>query len=433
MSITRTLNTGASGLRSHSEAIGVVGDNIANVNTVGFKKQRAGFEDVLGRAVAGSANMAPTAGAGSKLAHIEQMWSQGALLTTDSPTDLAIAGNGFFVVEGMANGQQGRYFTRAGQFSLDQSGNLVNPHGLNLVGYTADANGTMGTTPGALNVSGSSVPARSTSTVDMAVQLDSNAAVPAAWDPADPAGTSNFSTSVTVYDSLGNSHEVTAYFRKSADNSWEWHAMVDGGELNGGTAGTPQEIGTGTLTFTSSGALDTETPGATSIDFTGGAAAGQAIAFDFGESITGDGGTGMGATTQFASESATTGLAQDGYAAGSVASIGIDSDGTITGAFTNGQRRVLGQVALASFAAQDGLERTGQGLWTATNTSGEALIGAAESGGRGSIVSGALEQSNVDIGTEFVNLIAYQRGFQANSRIITTADEIYSELVSLKR
>jgi flagellar hook protein FlgE len=433
MSITRTLNTGASGLRSHAEAIGVVGDNIANVNTVGFKRQRAGFEDMLGRAVAGSSNMAPTAGAGSKLGHIEQMWSQGALLTTDSPTDLAIAGNGFFVVEGQANGQQGQYYTRAGQFSLDQNGNLVNPHGLNLMGYVADASGTMGTTPTALNVAGAAVPARVTSRVDMAVQLDATETVPAApWDPADAEGTSNFQQSITVYDSLGNSHEVTAYFRKNTDTEWEWHALVDGAELAGGTPGTPTEMASGTLTFTTTGALDTETPGASSWDFAG-AAGGQAIAFDFGTSITGDGGTGLEGTTMYAAPSTVVSKSQDGYAAGTVSSVGVDSDGTITGAFTNGQRRVLGQVALANFGSVDGLERMGNGMWTATNDSGEALIGAAETGGRGSIVSGALEGSNVDIGTEFVNLIAYQRGFQANSRIITTADEVYSELVSLKR
>lgn len=431
MSITRTLNTGASGIRSHAEAIGVTGDNIANVNTVGFKRSRAGFEDVLGRSIAGAGNMPPQAGAGSRLAHIEQMWAQGALITTDSPTDLAITGDGFFVVEGNVNGGVGRYYTRAGQFHVDTDGNLVDRNGLRLQGYLVQDSGVMGTELTDLNVGGGTIAARATANVDLSVQLDSDATVPAAWDPTDPAGTSNFASSVTVYDSLGNGHDITVYFRKTAANSWEWHAMVDGGELTGGTAGVPTEGASGTLTFTTDGALDTETLGGSSWDFVG-ATPGQTIDFDFGTSIA-EGGTGLDATTQFASPSTTNGLSQDGYAAGTVSGIGIESDGTVQGVFSNGQRRVLGQIALADFASVDGLDRMGHGLWQASQRSGEPLVAAAETGGRGSIVSGALEQSNVDIGQEFVNLIGYQRGFQANSRVVTTADEVYGELVNLKR
>jgi flagellar hook protein FlgE len=430
MSITRTLNTGASGIRAHGEALGVAGDNIANVNTVGYKRSRAGFEDVLGRSIAGAGNMAPQAGAGARLAHIEQMWAQGALLTTDSPTDLAIAGDGFFVVEGNVGGTQGRYYTRAGSFHVDVGGNLVDPNRMSLQGYVMGEDGIMGTDVTTLNVAGGTVPANASENVDMSIQLDSNAPV-LVWDPTDPSGTSNFSSTVTVYDSLGNAHDVTVYFTKNASNSWEWHAMVDGGELTGGTAGTPTEGASGTLTFTTDGELDTETMGATSWNFVG-ATAGQAIAFDFGTSIA-EGGTGLDATTQFASASTTNGLSQDGWAAGTVSGIGIESDGTVMGMFSNGQQRVLGQLAIADFASVDGLDRAGHGLWQASKASGEPLLGAAEAGGRGSIISGALEQSNVDIGQEFVNLISYQRGFQANSRVITTADEVYSELVNLKR
>ena len=309
---------------------------------------------------------------------------------------------------------------------------LIDPSGLRLQGYSTQPDGTMGTDLGDLQMAGVTVPARATTAVDLSVQLDSNSVIPAAWDPANASGTSNFSTSTTVYDSLGQGHEVSVYYRKSAANAWEWHAMVDGGELTGGTAGVPTEGASGTLTFTTNGELDTETPGASSWDFVGATAA-QAIAFDFGQSITGDAGTGLDATTQFSGDSTTNAINQDGYGAGTVAALAIEADGTITGAFTNGQRRSLGQVALATFASVNGLERGGQGLWTSTQQSGEALIGAAEAGGRGSVVSGALEGSNVDLGQEFVNMISYQRGFQANSRIITTSDEVYTELVNLKR
>jgi flagellar hook protein FlgE len=208
--------------------------------------------------------------------------------------------------------------------------------------------------------------------------------------------------------------------------------MVDGGELTGGVAGTPTEVANGTLTFTTDGALDTETSAGSSWDFVDATPA-QQIAFDFGTSITTDAGKGLDGTTQFASPNATVGLKQNGYAAGSVAGISIGQDGVITGVFSNGQQRALGQVVTADFANVNGLDRTGQGMWIATQASGEALIGAADTGGRGPVVAGTLEQANVDLGTEFVNLIAYQRGFQANARVITTSDDMYGELVNIKR
>ncbi len=431
MSILRSLNTGAAGLRSHSRAIGVTGDNIANVSTVGFKRSRSVFEDVLGQSVAGP-GAAPQAGAGSRLAHIEQMWSQGSLLTTESPTDLAISGNGFFAVQGNVGGIQGQFYTRAGQFQIDNQGQLVNPNNMALMGYTADNTGAIGSTLGPLNVAGNTIPANPTTMSDMSLNLDSEAAIPAAWDPTNPDQTSNFSTGLTVYDSLGNSHELTVYFRHSGSNAWEWHAMVDGGDLTGGTAGVPTEGASGTLSFTTNGALDTETPGASSWDFVD-ATPGQTITFDFGDAITTDGGTGLAATTQFASPSTTNGLSQDGYGAGTVAGVNVEADGMVTGIFSNGQMRTLGQVAVATFASVGGLNRAGQNLWSETQESGEALVAGAASGGRGSIVSGALEQSNVDLGQEFVDLIALQRGFQANSRVITTADDMYGELINLKR
>jgi flagellar hook protein FlgE len=431
MSLIRSLEIGVSGLRSNSDALGVSGDNIANVNTVGFKRSTGVFEDVLGKSVA-DFSPTQTAGDGSRLAHVEQMWSQGAMVGTDSPTDLAISGDGFFVVAGNNQGTDSRFYTRAGQFHVDNTGALVNPDNMHLQGYTANPDGTMGTTVGDLVVTGGTVPANVTTQVALTANLDSNSLVTPTFDPANAANTSSFSNNVTVYDSLGNAHELTMFYHKSADNTWDWHALANGAELAGGTAGTPTEVATGTLTFTTNGALDTEGTGTNSMDFVG-ATPGQSINFDFGTSITTDGGTGLDGSTQFASKSTEIGLTQDGYPAGSVSGISIGSDGTITGSFDNGQQRVLGQVATATFADVDGLQRTGNGLWMATQTSGQALIGGADSGGRGSIVSGSLEQSNVDLGSEFVNLIAYQRGFEASSKVITTADTMYGELIDIKR
>ncbi|HKU44574.1 MAG TPA: flagellar hook protein FlgE [Polyangiales bacterium] len=432
MSILRSLNIGVSGLRSNSEALSVTGDNIANVNTVGFKRSRGVFQDILGRSIS-TFEPIKGAGAGSRLAHVEQMWTQGSLVTTDSPTDLAIQGDGFFVMEGNLAGADARYYTRAGQFHIDNQGQIVNTEGLRLQGYTADAAGVMGATVGDLVVSQGTVPASATANATVGVNLDANAVQPTLpFDVTNPNGTSNFSNNVTVYDSLGNAHELTVYYAKTGTNSWDWHALVDGGELTGGTAGVPTEGASGTLTFTTDGALDTETVSASSWDFLNATPA-QAITFDFGDSITTDTGTGRQGSTQYAAPSSTVAIQQDGYAAGSIAGIAIAQDGTITGVFSNGQQRAIGQVVTADFANVNGLERTGQGMWIQTLASGEALIGAADTAGRGGIVSGALEQANVDLGTEFVNLITYQRGFQANSRVITTADEMYGELVNIKR
>lgn len=431
MSIIRSLNTAASGLRAHGDALSVVGDNIANVNTVGYKRSRGVFQDMLGRSIPGS-NAQPMSGAGSRLAHIQQIWSQGTLLTTESPTDLALNGNGFFVVKGNVAGRNGNFYSRAGQFNVDQSGHLVNADGLRLQGYQANATGGITGTVGDILVDGGTVPAQVTSRVDLGVNLDANETVPAAFSPTDPSGTSNFASNVTVYDSLGNAHDVTVYFRLTAPNSWEWHAMVDGGEVTGGTAGVPSEGANGTLTFTTDGRLDTETTAASTWDFVG-ATAGQAIAFDFGDSVTTDTGTGLAGSTGFGSPSTVTSIAQDGFAAGNVAGVAIAEDGIITGIFDNGERRTIGQVAIADFASVEGLERAGQNVWTETTESGQPVIAAAATGGRGSVVSGALEGSNVDLAREFVDLIAYQRGFSANSRVVTTADEMYTELVNLKR
>jgi flagellar hook protein FlgE len=438
MSILRSLNIGVSGLRANSEALSVTGDNIANVNTVGFKRQRGVFQDVLGRSVA-TFEAVQVGGAGSRLAHVEQMWAQGALVTTDSPTDLAIQGEGFFVVQGNLGGAESRYYTRAGQFHIDNQGNIVNTEDMRLQGYMADPAGAMGAQIGDLTVNQGTVAASATTTVRTAVNLNSEEPVPV--DPvtlvpgflnSNPNGTSNFASQVSVYDSLGKAHEVTVYYAKQSSNTWGWHALVDGGELTGGTAGTPVEVTSGTLTFTTDGALDTETTVAGSFDFLN-ATQGQAVTFDFGTSITGEGGTGLDGSTQFASPEATIALEQNGYSAGAIAGISIAKDGTVMGIFSNGQERALGQVVTADFANLNGLERAGDGLWIQTLESGEALIGPADTAGRGGIVSGALEQANVDLGTEFVNLITYQRGFQANSRVITTADEMYGELVNIKR
>lgn len=429
MSLLTSLFTGASGMGAHGAAIGVVGDNIANVSTIGFKRTRAGFADVLGGTL-GSQRL----GAGVRLGSVDTQFEQGSVQQTGGMLDVAIRGHGMFVVSGQHDGQTGQYYTRDGRLQLDNTGYLVDPRGLRVQGYAIDSAGAMATSISDLQLTGITSPPVATTTADLTLRLDSGAQTTplAAFDPLNPGTTSNYATSATVYDSLGAPHKVDLYFRAQGGGAWEWHAMVDGGELTGGTAGVATEIATGTMTFDANGALDTETPGVSSANFLN-AAPGQAIAFDFGDAITTDGGTGRAGTTQPAGANAVVGLAIDGHGAGQLIDLHIADDGTIDGAFDNGDTRSLGRLALATFTDEQGLARAGDGLFTQTATSGQALIDAAATGGRGSISAGALEGSNVELGDELVTMIAYQRAFQANVKTVTTADEMLAEVAQIKR
>lgn len=432
MSLLGSLYTASSGLAAHAEAMDVVSDNIANVSTVGYKAGKGRFEEVLGSTVS-SISVGGSAGQGTRMAGVRREFTQGSLLGTGNATDLALEGDGFFVVRGNYQGVAGTFFSRAGQFHMDVNGRLVDSNGLVAQGYVADNQGNIGTAVGDMAFSTSvAVPPRASTQATIAANIDASGAVLPAFDPLNASTTSNFSTSVTVYDSLGAGHNVDVYFHKSAAGTWDWHAIVDGGQLAGGTAGTPTECASGTLGFTTSGYLDTQTTTASSFSFIG-AAAGQNVAFDFGDAITTNGGSGQRGVTSYASASSVSAISQDGYASGSLAGVGVDGNGVITGTFSNGHRRVLGQVVTASFRDNEGLVRAGSGYYAESQASGAASVGAPAAGGRGSVVAGSLEQSNVDLAKEFVQLIGLQHGYQANSRTVRTADDMLSELVNLKR
>jgi flagellar hook protein FlgE len=429
MTLRNALNTGVSGLITEGRALGVVGDNVANLNTVGFKQSRAIFEDVLGGAVGGG--NAP--GFGVRMARTQQIFAQGTLLNTDVPTDVALSGDGFFIVRGSVGGVEGSFYTRAGQTTVRNDGTLVNPQGLALQGYRANPDGTFSSLLGPIEVPTTTLPPRATTRLDVTANLDSTAATPAAaFDPLNPGPTSNFSTAMTVYDSLGTPHTVSVYYRRTAANTWEYHALANGGELTGGVAGRNTEIAAGTLAFTPSGALqsNTVTAGGT-VNFVGAVPA-QPLAYNFGTSIAA-GGTGLDGVTQFGSPSSVGAQSQDGYAPGDLNAVRIDGDGTVNGIFTNGETIAIGRLAVAKFRSNDGLDRAGHNLWTATRDSGEPAVGSAGTGGRGSIVAGSLEQSNVEVTEQFVDLIAHQRAFQANSKTITTADQMLQELMNISR
>lgn len=426
MSITNSLYIGISGLQAHGEAISVVGDNIANASTVGYKRNRAAFADMLG----GELN-SQRMGGGVRVSGTQTMWEQGAVTQTGDSLDLAIRGGGQFIVKGDHGGQNAQFYTRDGRFQLDNQGFVTNQQGLRLQGYAIDSAGTRALSPGDLPLGARQSPPAPTASAAMTVNLDANAPVPPPFDPANPNTTSTFATSQTVYDSLGAAHRVDVFFRAQGAGQWEFRAMVDGKDLTGGTPGTPTEIASGTLSFNAAGALQQQAVNASSADFLN-ANPGQVIAFNFGDDIAG-GGTGLAGSTQFAGASTVSSLDVDGRSAGKLTDIQVGDDGKIRGVFDNGDKIEIAQVALADFANEEGLTRVGDGLVIETAASGKPLIDVPGNGARGSISSGALEASNVDLGNELVTLIAYQRAFQANAKTVTTADEMMNDINNLKR
>jgi len=419
----RAMNSGVSGLLAEQQALGVVGDNIANVNTVGFKAQRAIFEDVLGHSIlAGTSSALP--GSGVAIGDIQQQFTQGSLNSTGISTDVALSGDGFFVVNGAVDGISGNFYTRAGQFNLDKDGYLVNPNALKAQGYASNGDGTFSATTSAIQAPTSSIEPRATTAAAVTANLDANATVPVnAW--ADPASSfssqANFSSTMTVFDSLGNSHTLDLYFRNTAAGAWDWHAVMDG-------ADTTQ---TGNLTFGTNGALTAIT--GNTVSFAPPNADPMAITLNFGTAGAAGDPPVAGSMTGFASASNVSSQSQDGYTSGDFSGISIDGQGVVMGLYTNGQKLAISQLAVAKFRSNDGLGRAGQTLWIDTRESGPAAMGTAASGGRGSVSSGTVESSNVDLASEFVSMIQHQRSFSANSKTITTADEMLQELINIKR
>lgn len=418
MGIFTALFSGVNGINSNGNVISVIGDNIANVNTIGFKGNKAQFEDIL----AGN-----DTGLGSRVSVVNPEFSQGGFESTGSVTDMAIDGDGFFILENPTDGST--FYSRAGQFIVDKEGFLVNADNYRVQGYQIDSSNNITSSIGDIVISKVPVAPQDTTAIAVVANLNSNSTAPAAFDATDPTGTSNFSAGVTVYDSLGNSHLVTVYFRKDTANNWQWKALVDGGEITGGTAGVNEIEAAGTLTFGTDGTLVSATTSSSDFDFLG-ATQSQAMTFDFGTG-TGAGGSGLDGVTQFGSQSSVSNISQDGYASGSLKTFEISSDGTITGNYSNGVTQTIGQVTLASFNNTSELSRVGSNNYIETLDSGVPLISAPGTSGKGSVVSSTLEQSNVDLASELIRMVIIQRGFQANSRTISTVNDLLAQLVTL--
>lgn len=427
MSILSSFNIGVSGLNAAGQSMSVVGDNIANSGTFGFKSSRAEFQDMIAQSLKGI-DGGDQVGTGTKLAHITPQFTQGTISRTQNITDLAINGNGFFQVDAPF----GKGYTRDGAFHFDKDGFMVNGDGYKINGFLPDEKGGIGNMSGNIKLGNTTIPATPTSELSMSMNLDTREAVKV-FDPNNPEKTSSFNTSVTVYDNVGTARLVTMYFNKQADGAtWQYHAMVDGADAVNGVPGKMLEMANGTLRFNSKGVLEEEIPGTNSFNFNKGAAANQQIAFNFGTSLK-EGGTGLDASTQFGSKSSVARHTQNGSSAATLASMSFNDQGVLTAIYDNGVQRDLGQIAVAKFENNEGLFKTGKNLFKETRRSGQAAMGKPSADGRGEVLSKSIEQSNVDIANEFIGLMAAQRNFQANTRTITTSDQMLQEVLNIKR
>ena len=415
-----SLFAGISGLSANSTAMTVIGDNIANVNTTAFKSDKFSFANVLSQSMGTSTT--DGIGRGVQFNGVSPSWSQGSIENTSNATDMAINGKGFFMVE---DNSGSAFYTRAGEFTFDREGYLVNPDGLFVQGFAVSAVAADGTiTTGAIeniNVPAeSTAPPQATTTFTLDINLDAGAALG-----------DTFASTQTVYDSLGNAIPLTLNFEKTAANEWTAGVTVPTGTV--ATPATDIVLTNATLTFDGNGNLTTGTnPSITLTNLASGAAdisGGNAINWDLFDSAAASNGD----LTQYAGASTYNFNIQDGYAAGNLRGVSVDESGYVFGAYSNGQLTPLYQVVLADFPSYFGLNKLGHNLYAESPASGQAMPGVALSGSLGSISPSAIEMSNVDLAQEFVKMITTQRAFQANSRVITTSDEILQELISLKR
>lgn len=426
MGILRSFQIGVSGLQAAGSGMGVVGDNIANAGTTGFKGSRAEFQDVLATSLKGI-DGGDQFGAGTKIAHIKPMMSQGDISRTESMTDLAINGNGYFQVDAPF----GKGYTRDGSFHFDKEGYLITGDGYRVQGFSANDDGVITNKLEPIRLGNTTIPATATEDLEVSMNLDSRAEVKQ-FNIENPDETSNFSHSVTVYDNVGTARVVSLYYNKTGNNTWQYRALVDGKDAAGGEEGKMVEMGNGTLVFNDKGRLQEEQVGSSSFNFNNGATPGQNIKFSWGESIA-EGGDGLQASTQYGSGSAVARHTQDGSSAATLASMSFSDEGILTAVYNNGEDRDVAQIGIAKFENNEGLFKVGKNLAKESKKSGQGAVGKPGEAGRGDVLAKSLELSNVDIANEFVNLMTAQRNFQANAKTITTSDQMLQEVLQLKR
>ncbi len=424
MGISSALYSGVSGLKTNGAALSVIGNNLANTNTTGFKGSRSVFSDLLSSSIRGSGGTSQV-GRGVSLGIVDNIFSQGTFEATENNLDVAIEGESFFMLT--KEGDSTIYYSRAGAFRFDENGYLVNPEGLRVQGrqYNLQTGELIPGDPGNIKVENEGlIKANQTAKVILNTNLDASSKVPPnPFDPAKP-DTFNYSTSTEIFDSLGNPHLLTTYFIKQAgNNTWNYRFTTTDAAGNVVDPG-----GGGALNFQDNGTLP-PLPGQTEpapveqqiqiADWGNGAAQNQEITVVFD-------------TTQFNSDSNVISQNQDGYGAGNLTGIGIDDEGAVIASYSNGEQIKVAHLTLAKFTNPNGLDLAGSNMYVANAKSGVARIGLPGPE-LGKIFTNSLEQSNVDMGSEFVQMITVQRGFQANSKIITTIDELLGEVINLRR
>jgi flagellar hook protein FlgE len=398
---------GLSGLSAAAKNLDVIGNNVANANTVGAKSSRAEFADLYANSLTGLS--AATTGIGVAVSSIAQQFTQGDIVSTQNPLDMAINGRGFFRVS-MDGATQ---YTRNGQFRMDKDGYIVTAQGARLTGYQVDASGQRANgTPSDLRISTADISPQPTANARAQLNLDARETpITAAFDSSDPS-TYHSAMSMSVYDSLGRDHQVTLYYRKTAGNTWDVRASADGADVTGFSQ---------TVNFNSSG-LVTAPTGPFNLTIPVGADAGGTMTF----------GMNLSSTTQFGNSFATTEISQDGFGTGRLSGFTADDSGTLIGRYSNGQTRPQGQIVLASFVNPQGLVPLGNNAWVEGASAGQPTLGAPGSGILGSLEAGSVENSNVDLTAELVNMITAQRVYQANAQTIKTHDQLLQTIVNLR-
>ncbi len=427
MGILSSLYTGVSGLAAQGEALGVIGDNIANANTVGFKASRAEFQDIISKSLKGILG-GNQIGRGVKIGAVNPILVQGNVDATEKVTDLAVSGDGYFKVRG----SDGESFSRDGSFHFDREGYLVTNDNQKVQGFKADEKGQIINKLDDIKFPRAMIPAKATAEIKMDLNLDSRVEPTKKFNLEDPYATSHYSTGVEMYDSQGNKHLVSFFFNKTADREWEYKGLVDGKEIAGGDEGKLSQVAAGKLTFSVDGKLQTQEMTESTFNFKGGALQDQKIKINFGDDIA-SGGKGLDGTKQYGKNSDMISWIQDGAGAGTITGLSFNDEGILTAVYSNGLTADLAQIALAKFENPEALFKVGNNRLKESRDSGGPSMGAPGAAGRGKIYAKSLERSTVDLATEFVNMIQNQRGFQANSKTITTTDELLNEIIQLKR
>ena len=428
MSAISSMSTAISGLESNGEELSIISDNIVNANTTGFKSSRGEFHTILATDL-NSAQSGSSIGRGTELAGVTGLFTQGSITKTDRPTDMAIQGNGFFVLKGDSN--HGTSYTRDGSFRFDKDGWLTALNGERVQCFQATPEGKLTGKLGDLRIPYKTIPARATGTMQVNLNLDSRAPLSREFDPEHPEETSGYTTTAQVFDSVGTAHALSLHFNRVGQNRWSWVAMTDGSGMAGGTPGKQMTVAKGSLSFDELGRLANSEQDVVNSSFAG-AIPDQKLFFDFGDP-TDKGGTGVKGTTHYGSKNATFRTVQDGFSAGILSGTDVDDNGIISGSYTNGQSVVIGQVSLARFESTERLNKMGGNQFSESAASGKAIVGRASTNGFGAVVTKSLEQSNVDIAKEFVDMIKAQRGFQASAKSINSANEMLDEVIKLAR